>query len=641
MSFVHSKYILSLLLVPVLVAFYWFAARERVRAMRAFASDEVSRRLLSRYSPSRFIVKSALTILAFCFGVLALLQPRWGYHWEEVSSRGVDVILALDLSKSMDAEDVAPSRLERAKRKIADFLKLAQGDRIALIGFAGKAFVQCPLTLDYDAILSFLDNMDTETISPPGTALAEAVQKAIEVLSTSDIKSRRTGALVIFSDGEDHDGNLDEEAKKAKEAGVRIYGVGVGKESGAPIPEGEGGSAGFKKDSRGELILTRLEEKSLKSLALSTGGSYVRSVPGDEDLSHIYSDIRAQVREKEAVGGRQKKEEERFQWPLLLALLCLIFETLLGDAAGEETTKEKWSMRGWHWVRRRFARKEALAALIFALLVIPHSASAGLFSSDTAQGEKAYREGKYDEALDHFLKAQVDSPDDPRLRYNLANTYYKLGRFADAEKLYGSALDSKPGDLNEKSEYNLGNSAYREKKWDEAIDHYQKALKLNSSDEEAKHNLEMAKRRKAEPPPPLQDSKDENSKPNQDKNQSHSSQAQNQPDQNQKDQSQKDNQSSDSSKKDEKTASSDQNKDQSAKSGKQDQDQQKSGQDKASQEKNASESKGQEDKGEPNPGETMSKEEAKDWLSRVKEGKNRDLGKKTQDSRLSSVEKDW
>jgi Ca-activated chloride channel family protein len=629
-------------LIPALVVFFVWAFRKRKQLMDRFASQAVLARLLQGYSPVRRGVKAGFIVLAIALGIAALCQPRWGYHWEEVRSRGVDIYVALDLSRSMRAQDVAPSRLDRAKRKIADLLNLVEGDRVGLIGFAGTAFIQCPLTLDYDALRSLLDAMDTDSISVPGTSLDAPVEKAVESLEAAGNKDRRTAALVVFSDGEDHDGHLDEAIKRAKAAGLKVYAVGVGRESGgAPIPSDDGG--GFKKNAAGELILTRLEEKALKQLSLDTGGSYVRSVPGDEDLSRIYQDIRRQISEQESAGGRRKKYEERFQWPLLLAILCLLVEGALREGEPEKRAPRVWRLPKITLPKRR-RRTAATTVFLLALGAFSRPAQAGWFDSEARLGEKSYADGKYEEALDHFLKAQVDAPRDAKLQYNLANTYYKLQRFDDAERAYQSALESKAKDLQARSEYNLGNTAFRQGKLDDAITHYEKALQQNPKDEDSQYNLALAKKKKEEPPPPKQnqdskkDQKKEDSKENQ--NQSQNDSAKNESSPNEK-KNPSDPPKSSSNPSPDKTgqgqSQAEKNKENSPPpSGSQEKDG-KSGAGGLSQGNKPEPAKGQKPdeangqkegakagaEAEPPPG-AMSKKEADMWLSRVREGKRKE-----------------
>ena len=271
-------------------------------------------------------IKTICITFIFVFLFLALTRPQWGYNWEDIKQEGVDIIIALDVSRSMLAEDIKPNRLERAKRKIADLLNMLKGDRVGLVAFAGTSFVQCPLTLDYSAARIFLNAIDTDLIPIQGTALGDALRKSIKAFRTEEKKSK---AIILITDGEDQSGLALEAAKEAREAGVKVFTIGIGKEIGAPLPNPDK-SRGFLKNKQGEVILTKLDETTLQKISLETGGSYVRSVTGDIDLKTIYFDqISQKVDKKQFKSERRKIWQERFQWFIFSALLFLLYETNL------------------------------------------------------------------------------------------------------------------------------------------------------------------------------------------------------------------------------------------------------------------------------------------------------------------------
>ena len=235
----------------------------------------------------------------------------------------MDIIVAVDVSQSMLAADIKPSRLERARHEVSDLLNLLDGDRIGLVAFAGTSFLQCPLTLDYQSAGIFLDALEPDLIPIQGTSISHALRTAIEAFSRVEKKSK---AIILITDGEDHGGNLEEVSRLALEEGVKIFVIGIGQETGAPIPSAEPGR-GFKKDSSGELVLSKFNEPLLQKIAVQSGGTYVRSVIGDMDLQKIYlEDIKQTVATKELRTSRRKRWQERFQWMLALALLCLTAE---------------------------------------------------------------------------------------------------------------------------------------------------------------------------------------------------------------------------------------------------------------------------------------------------------------------------
>lgn len=317
-------------LVPALLVFYVFQARRRTLLLRRFASVAMLARLGAGWDRGRSALQAGLILLAVGGLVLSLAQLRWGFQWEEMKRQGVDIVVALDVSDSMLVEDGDAagglSRLARAKREIRDLLRLMQGDRVALVAFAGTAFLQCPLTLDYGAAEIFLSSFDTDLIPLKGTSIAAALEVSLAALKDSAESSK---AIILITDGEDHSGRSLELSRRAHKEGVRIFAIGIGRGQGAPVPNPGGG---FRRDRTGNIVLSRLDETTLQRIALETGGRYVRSVTGDVDLEQIYfQGIKATLLDRELESRRRQRWEERFQWTLGLAMMCLMLEPLISD----------------------------------------------------------------------------------------------------------------------------------------------------------------------------------------------------------------------------------------------------------------------------------------------------------------------
>ncbi|MCF8720482.1 VWA domain-containing protein [Nitrospina gracilis] len=328
MRFGQPEYLLLLMALALLIGFFmWSGKRKREQAAR-FASPSLLSRLVSPHVWEKQRKKATLIVLTTFFFILALAQPRWGYEWEDLKQEGVDIIVAVDVSQSMLATDIPPNRLERAKHEVTDLIDLLEGDRIGLVAFAGSSFLQCPLTLDYNAAKMFLNALGTDLIPTQGTAIGHAIRTAVNAFSQVEKKSK---AILLITDGEDHEGDALAAAQYANEQGVKVFVIGIGAEEGAPIPDPER-QRGFKRDQKGEIILTRLNEAVLQQVALSTGGSYVRSVLGDMDLNKIYlEDIKQRVEKKELRTTRRKRWQERFQWFVALGLVCLLGERLVRE----------------------------------------------------------------------------------------------------------------------------------------------------------------------------------------------------------------------------------------------------------------------------------------------------------------------
>ena len=285
MTFEHAWILHFLWLLPAVGLALLAHHRQRGRALVRFAEPELLGRLTGRIIPGMRAAKSALTLAALGLMIFALAGPRWGSHYEEVTQKGVDIVILADVSPSMMVEDVKPNRLERARREIHDFLQVVQGDRVGLVAFSGAAYVQCPLTLDYAALDMFLQALSPELISTAGTDLGAAIETG---LSAFDPKAETDKVMLLITDGEDNEGRGREAARKAAEKGVKIFVFGVGEAAGGPVPGA--GQGGFKKDEQGKMVLSRMDEESLQKIAGDTGGTYVRSVAGDLDLDVLYFD---------------------------------------------------------------------------------------------------------------------------------------------------------------------------------------------------------------------------------------------------------------------------------------------------------------------------------------------------------------
>jgi Ca-activated chloride channel family protein len=302
--------------------------RRKKRAIERLADHELLSRLTGEEMKGRRFIKGLFILLTVGLMILALAGPRWGSHYQEVSQKGVDIMILVDVSPSMLVEDIKPTRLERARREILDFLRVVRGDRVGLVAFSGAAFVQCPLTLDYVALEMFLSAIEPGLIPVPGTDLGAAIETG---LSAFDSKSETDKVMLLITDGEDNEKQGLKMAEEAAKKEVKIFVFGIGDPSGGPIPADDG-KGGFLKDKEGKLILSKLDEKGLQQIANSTGGIYVRSVAGDLDLDLLYFDgIRSRTEAQTLKSGKIKVYEERFYFFLLAAFLFLIIEGLITE----------------------------------------------------------------------------------------------------------------------------------------------------------------------------------------------------------------------------------------------------------------------------------------------------------------------
>lgn len=328
MNLSHPWMLHFLWLVPIMALLFIVYNRQKTRAMERFAEPELLGRLTGDIRRGRGMIRSAFLLAALGLMILALAGPRWGSHYQEVSQKGVDIMIVLDVSLSMLVEDVKPDRLERAKREISDFIRVVEGDRVGLVAFSGAAFTQCPLTLDYGALAMFLNALGPDMVPVPGTDLGAAVETAI---SSFDSASETDKVILLITDGEDNENRGLQAAREAAKKGIKIFVFGMGEPSGGPIPSA-GGKGGFKKDKEGQLIMSKLNEEGLKEIASVTGGSYIRSVAGDLDLDILYFEgIKSRTEAATLKSGKIKVHEERFTLFVIAAFFFLLLEGLIGD----------------------------------------------------------------------------------------------------------------------------------------------------------------------------------------------------------------------------------------------------------------------------------------------------------------------
>ena len=316
----------TLVLVPLLVLLHAYASRRGRALLDRFGEHDLVRKLRPAVSATARRWKASLVVAAVALLAVAVARPQFGTRVETVRRQGQDVIVALDVSRSMYAEDVAPNRLERAKIEVGRIIQRLDGDRIGLVAFAGDAFVQSPLTGDYGAAMMFLGAMDPESMSTQGTDLARAIEVSIEALAETPPENR---IVVVVTDGEDHEGGLAEALLAAGEAEVTIHTVGVGSSEGVPLPDvgGSGGGGRFRRDDAGNVITTRLNETALQDVALQTGGEYHRIGRGAGGLGRLVERIEGGGREVESREVTQY--EEQYQIFLGAALLLLLFEFII------------------------------------------------------------------------------------------------------------------------------------------------------------------------------------------------------------------------------------------------------------------------------------------------------------------------
>jgi Ca-activated chloride channel family protein len=336
MRFAHP-HLLWLLLVfpPAMAAFFWWSWRTRQRLLTQFIQARLLPALTVGISPARQKLRAAGFVLAVAFLILALARPQWGFDWEETKQRGLDIVVAIDTSKSMLAEDIAPNRLTRAKLAALDLMQQAKSDRLGLVAFAGSAFLQCPLTIDDAAFRQSVDALDVNTIPQGGTTLAEAIDTALTAFKEGD----NYKTLVLITDGEDHDSGALEAAQRATASGLQIFTVGIGSAEGELLRMKDGkGRTDYIRDEQGNVVKSHLNEELLKDIARSTRGAYFL-LRGAKTMETLYKEVLAPLPKSESQAKLIRIYHEQFQWPLAIAILLLIAEMLLPERKHESSRR--------------------------------------------------------------------------------------------------------------------------------------------------------------------------------------------------------------------------------------------------------------------------------------------------------------
>jgi Ca-activated chloride channel family protein len=471
--FQHIEYLLALALVPVMVLVFLYVLRGKKNTIKKIGDPALVNQLIKDYSPSKFLLKFILIVTAFIAGVIALANPRMPQGSTMVNRSGIDVMIALDVSKSMLADDIKPNRLERAKQFIAKLIDKLPNDRIGIVVFAGRAYLQMPLTTDHSAAKMYLSSATPDVVPTQGTVIGDALKMCYNAFNT---KEKKYKSVVLISDGEDHDKTAEKITRAMADEGVMINTVGIGSPEGTTIIDPATGET--KTDAEGHPVITRLNEEELKSIAGNGNGLYQLFTNTDEIVD-------AMDKQLQSMGQRSITENSLvnfknfFPWLLGLALILLLAEFFISEV-------KKIAV-----VKKTIIKKEASA--LIALLILPCLLVAQNSNTLIKNGNDAYNKKEYDVAADNYKKAADKEPANEKAQYNLGNALYKKGNADDALQAYDAAIKStKSKNDQSASWYNKGVSLQNNKKLPECIDAYKNALKLNPADEDARFNLQKA-----------------------------------------------------------------------------------------------------------------------------------------------------
>ncbi|MBQ7018902.1 MAG: VWA domain-containing protein [Bacteroidales bacterium] len=531
--FAQAQYLLLILLIPFFFVGYALFRRGRNRKIAKIGSPQLMAALMPTRSKAKGWVRVSFFAVAWFFFAIGLARPQMGAKIKESNRKGAEIMIALDVSNSMLAQDYSPNRLERAKLAISRLVDKLHGDRIGLIVFAGQSFVQLPITTDYVSAKIFLNTIGTESVPVQGTALGDAINTAIKSFSSEAQMQEDNKAIILITDGENHEDDPVEAARMAAEVGIRVFCIGVGSPEGKPIPYGPDGE--LMKDREGNIVVTKLDEKILEEVAAAGEGAYIRAGNAEFGLNPIIDELK-QLQEQQFKSVVFEDFEEQYMYFFAIALVFLLLEFLVGN--------------------RRVAKKMFAVALLLGFSVA--SAYAQTDRKEVRKGNRFFKEGNYKEAEVEYRKALIKDSLSIAGNYNLANTLMQQEDAANAELIYAKLGDSisrvqqnvdwekgsvEVGKNTLPSDYyhNLGNSFLAQKRYQEAVDAYKNALRRNPADDLTRENYIYAKKKLEDQQNQDQNQQQQNQNQDQQNNQNQQNQNQDQDKQDQNNDQNQDN----------------------------------------------------------------------------------------------------
>ncbi len=489
MRFEHSQLLWLLLVVPpALALFFWWGERVRQKMLTQFVEARLLASLTVGLSLARRKIRHALALLAIVLLIITLARPQRGFDLQEVAQRGLDIVVAVDTSKSMLATDIAPNRLARAKLAALELMQRAATDRLGLVAFAGDAFLECPLTIDNTAFQQSVQALDVYSIPQGGTALAAAINTALTAFKEKD----HYKALVLFTDGEDNNEGALAAVQNAAKEGLKIFAIGIGSAEGTLVTiPGTDGSTDYIRDEKGQVVKTKLNEALLQQIAAATGGFYL-PLRGANTMDTLYERGLAPLPKSEGVEKLVRRYHEQYHWPLAAAMLLLLAEMFFPERSLPTATKSK--------VQSPKSKVNATAAALLVLLgLLPFCVIA---SPNSALRD--YNSGNFTNALTEFTALAEVRTNDLRLVFNAGDAAYRATNFDLAQTLFSQVAVSPDLKLQQQAYYNLGNVQFQKAKqakdldgleqgFDAAAKIYERAVMLNTNDADAAFNLNFAK----------------------------------------------------------------------------------------------------------------------------------------------------
>jgi Ca-activated chloride channel family protein len=498
MKFEHPQILWLLLVIPpALLAFFWWATRSRQKLLVQFIEARLLSQLTVGISPTRQKIRFGCLVFAVALLVVTLARPQHGFDLQEVEQRGLDIVVAVDTSKSMLATDIAPNRLARAKLAALELMQKAGTDRMGLVAFAGNAFLECPLTVDNTAFQQCVQALDVNAIPQGGTAIAAAINNAL----TAFKEDSRHKVLVLLTDGEDNDNGALEAAQNAAKAGLKIFTIGIGTAAGDLLRVTEAnGNSDYVRDEQGNVVKSHLNEGLLQQIAGATGGFYL-PLRGASAIDTLYERGLAPLPKSEGRERLVRRYHEQFHWPLALAMLLLLAELFLPERRAPSRREPDGGLK--------LAVPEA-GAPIAALVVLLGLAVCGNVFASPSSALREYKSGNYTNARQEFERLARVNTNDLRLVFNAGAAAYRATNFDTALNAFQAAALSPDLKLQQQAHYNLGNTLYRqgelkfepdtegltalEESWQRAIKSYEHAAQLNTNDTDVAYNLAFVKK---------------------------------------------------------------------------------------------------------------------------------------------------
>jgi Ca-activated chloride channel family protein len=476
--FANPDSLYLLLLLPVLIAFYIYAIVRKKRALKKYGNPELLAELMPEVSYKRQHGKFWLLFGAVSVMVFVIAGPQFGSKLETVKRQGVEIMVCLDVSNSMLAEDMSPNRLEKAKQMLSRLTDGFVNDKVGLIVFAGDAFTQLPITSDYISAKMFLSSINPSMVSSQGTAIGEAINLAVRSFTPSEASDK---AIILITDGENHEDDAIGAAKNAVEKGIHINIVGMGQPNGSPIPIGN--NANFMKDKEGNVVITKLNEQMCREIAAAGEGLYVRADNTNSALRALQAEI-AKMTKSEVDSKVYSEYDEQFQTLAWIALLLLLVEFLMLDR------------------KNRIFRKIKLFSVVFILC------SAGMFAQkaerkNVREGNTLYLNEKFTESEIAYRKSLEINPRSTEGTFNLGNALYKQEKYPEAAEQYQliagqshKLLNDNPANAARLAQvfHNLGNISMKNKEYAKSVEAYKQSLRLNPKDDETRYNLALAQK---------------------------------------------------------------------------------------------------------------------------------------------------